>query len=160
MFGNMLKHPVDVAAIILRVGVALVFLFHGLLKVEVGTESSAQLVSGMSKATMLAVGWAELVCAVLIGIGLLTRLAALVLAVLQAVAITVVSGSLRPHVVRSGPGQADYLSIGAEFNLALIAMCLALIALGAGHISVDHLIAKRLAARRSSPAALPVPAAG
>jgi putative oxidoreductase len=160
MFGNMLKHPVDVAAIILRVGVAVVFLFHGYLKVEVGNESPAQLVSGMSATTMMAVGWAELVCAILIAIGLFTRVAALVLIVLQAVAIGLVSGSMMPHVVRSAPGKADYLSIGAEFNLANIAMCLAMIVLGAGHVAVDHVIHKRLAARRGAPVARPLPAAG
>ena len=74
-------------------------------------------------------------------------------------AIATVSGGLRPQVVRSSPGPADYISIGAEFNLALIAMCLAIIALGAGHIAVDHLIAKRLAARKPAPTAQPVPAA-
>ena len=158
MFGNLIKHPVDAAAIILRVGVAVVFGFHGYLKVMVGNQSSEQIVSGMSPSTMLAVGYAELVCAVLIAIGLFTRLAALALIVLQAVAITTVSGSLMPAVVRSQAGKAEYLSIGAEFNLALIAMCLALIVLGGGHVSVDHVIAKRLAARRTAPAARPVPA--
>ena len=160
MFGSMLKHPVDVAAIVLRVGVAVVFLFHGYLKVEVGNDSAAQLVSGMSPTTMLAVGWAELICAGLIAIGLFTRVAALVLIVLQAVAIAMVSGHTMPHIVKSAPGQSDYLSIGAEFNLALIAMCLSLIVLGAGHVSVDHVIHKRLAIEKDAPTARPVPAAG
>jgi uncharacterized membrane protein YphA (DoxX/SURF4 family) len=114
----------------------------------------------MSSTTMLAVGWAELVCAILIAIGLFTRVAALVLIVLHAVAIATVSASMMPHIVKQSPGKADYLSIGAEFNLANIAMCLALIVLGAGHVAVDHVIHKRLAARRGAPVARPLPAAG
>ena len=159
MFGNLLKHPVDIAAIILRVGVAVVFIFHGYLKVVVGNESATELVSGMSSSALMAVGWAELACGLLIAAGLLTRVAAAVLIVLQAVAITTVSGSLMPHVVRPQPGRTAYISIGAEFNMALIAMCLTLVVLGGGHIAVDHLIAKRLAARRGAPPTPPVPAA-
>jgi uncharacterized membrane protein YphA (DoxX/SURF4 family) len=160
MFGNLMKHPVDVAAIILRVGVALVFVFHGYLKVVVGTESPAQLVSGVSQSTMMAVGWAELALAILIAVGLFTRPAAVALIVLQAVAMGLVSGTqMMPQIVRA-QGKAEYLTIGAEFNMALISMCLALVVLGGGHIAVDHLIAKRLAARRAAPVARPVPAAG
>jgi uncharacterized membrane protein YphA (DoxX/SURF4 family) len=147
MFGNLLKHPVDVAAVFLRVGVAAVFLFHGYLKVVVGNDATSELVSGMSTSAMLAVGWAELICATLVGIGLFTRPAALALALLQVAAITVVSGSLIPQVVRTENG-ARYISIGLEFNVAMIAMCLALIALGAGLFSVDHVIANRIQARR------------
>jgi putative oxidoreductase len=107
---------------------------------------------------MLAVGWAELGLAILIAIGLLTRIAALVVIVLQAAAIALVSGDLMPHVVRQAPGKADYLSIGFEFNMANIAMCLALIVLGAGHFSVDHMLAKKMRAGGAMPSGQPVPA--
>jgi putative oxidoreductase len=143
MFANLLKHPVDVAAIILRVGLATVFIFHGYLKIVVGNQASSELVSGMSPDTMLAVGWAELICAVVVALGLFTRVAALALIVLQMAAIAVVTGSLMPHVVRHEPGKADYISIGVEFNMALIAMCLSLFVLGAGLFSLDHLMAKK-----------------
>src|SRR4051812_25950214 len=151
MFGTMLKHPVDVAATILRVGIAWVFIFHGYLKVVVGNESTSELVSGMSTSAMLAVGWAELLCGILVGIGLFTRIGAAALIVLQVAAISVVSNSLIPTVSRSTPNKADYITIGLEFNIALIAMCLALIALGAGHFAVDYMIAKRLRGRGVSP---------
>jgi len=157
MFGNLLKHPVDVAAVFLRVGVAVVFIFHGYLKVVVGNDATSELVAGMSTTAMLAVGWAELICAVLVGIGLFTRVAALALILLQVAAITVVSGSLVPQVVRTQSG-ANYVSIGVEFNMALIAMCLALIALGAGLFSVDHVIANKLQARRTGAMPRAVPA--
>lgn len=160
MFGNLLKHPQDVSAVILRIGLAVVFVFHGYLKIVVGVQGSSELVSGMSPDTMLAVGWAELALAILIAVGLFTRVAALAVIVLQAAAIALVSGEMTPHVVRHAPGKADYLSIGFEFNMANIAMCLAIIVLGAGHFSVDHMLVKKWRASGSAASGQPVPAGG
>lgn len=158
MLANLLKHPLDVSAVILRIGLTVVFVFHGYLKIVVGNEGTSELVSGMSPSTMLAVGWAELALAILIAVGLLTRVAALLLIILQAAAIALVSGDLMPHVVRQAPNKADYLSIGFEFNMANIAMCLALIVLGAGHFSVDHVLAKKWRAGGMMASGQPVPA--
>ena len=83
---------------------------------------------------------------------------ALALIVLQAAAIALVSGDLMPHVVRQAPNKADYLSIGFEFNMANIAMCLALVVLGAGHFSLDYMLAKRLRAGGAMSSGQPVPA--
>ena len=79
--------------------------------------------------TQYAVAWGELLGGVSLLVGLLTRLAALGLIVIQVGAIWTVTGLHGFSVTRGG---------GYEYNLALIAMCLALVIMGGGTWAVDR----------------------
>jgi uncharacterized membrane protein YphA (DoxX/SURF4 family) len=76
-----------------------------------------------------AVAWGELLGGVALLVGLLTRVAALGLIVIQVGAIWTVTGMQGFRVAQGG---------GYEYNLALIAMCLALVVMGGGTCAVDR----------------------
>jgi uncharacterized membrane protein YphA (DoxX/SURF4 family) len=95
----------------------------------------------------LLVAWGELVGGIALLLGLLTRLAALGLIVIQVGAISTVTWEQG----FSAAGGAGY-----EYNLALIAMCLAVLAVGAGAWSLDGRLWRRRRAAVEKPA---VPAA-
>jgi uncharacterized membrane protein YphA (DoxX/SURF4 family) len=76
-----------------------------------------------------AVAWGELLGGVALLVGLLTRVAALGLIVIQVGAIWTVTGLHGFSVAQGG---------GYEYNLALIAMCLALVVMGGGTCAVDR----------------------
>jgi putative oxidoreductase len=89
-----------------------------------------------STSIQMAVAWGELIGGVALLAGLLTRVAALGLLIIQGGAVytlTQLSGfSL------GAPGGGGY-----QFNLALLAMCLALILMGGGKLSIDHVFTQR-----------------
>jgi uncharacterized membrane protein YphA (DoxX/SURF4 family) len=98
----------------------------------------------LDSSVQLLVAWGELVGGVALLLGLLTRVAAVGLIVIQIGAIATVTF------------QRGFTSLGGagyEYNIALIAMCLALILLGGGALAVD----RRLWRRREATAAKPVP---
>jgi uncharacterized membrane protein YphA (DoxX/SURF4 family) len=96
-------------------------------------------------AAQLAVAWGELLGGVALLLGLLTRLATLGIIIIQVGAILTVTRYR---------GFVSLQDVGAEYNVALVAMCLALLVTGAGALSVDH----RLKARRKAlPAQQKVP---
>lgn len=80
-------------------------------------------------AIQMAVAWGELVGGIALVLGLLTRLSALLLVVIQMGAITTVTWEKGFSFAEGG---------GYEYNLALIAMCLATALLGGGRLSVDR----------------------
>jgi uncharacterized membrane protein YphA (DoxX/SURF4 family) len=82
----------------------------------------------------LAVAWGELLGGIAMALGLLARLAALGLIVIQAGAIWTVTYALG-FAMDAGPGY--------EYNIAIIAMCVALVFLGGGRLSVDHLFRRK-----------------
>src|SRR4051794_29195834 len=79
------------ASLILRLGLAAIFLVHGWIKLDVGMDQSAELIAGVSRSTQTAVGAAEFVCGLAMLVGLASRLAAVVLGVIQFGAIMLVS---------------------------------------------------------------------
>jgi uncharacterized membrane protein YphA (DoxX/SURF4 family) len=84
-----------------------------------------------SFAVQYAVAWGEVVGGVLLLLGLLTRLAALAMVVIQLGAIYFVTG---PFGMMRGPG------VGYEYNLCLVVMCLCLVIMGGGGWSIDHFL--------------------
>ena len=136
MMTNLLAPKVDLAALIIRLGLAAIFIVHGYFKVY----QDNPLLEQMDMSTQLAVGWAEIICGLALAGGLLSRPAALVMIVVQVAAIVLVTGSRAlsgPAIQATG---ADYTKVGPEFNLALIAMCVGVILLGSGSVSVDHFL--------------------
>src|SRR5438445_8561295 len=122
MRAKLLKPQVDLAALILRLGLAAIFVVHGVIKVM----QTSPLRPEWSMSTQALVGWTELVAGAALALGLFSRLAALALAVTQVCAIVLITGqyALRgPVIERTG---ADYMKVGPELNPVLIAMCLRL----------------------------------
>jgi uncharacterized membrane protein YphA (DoxX/SURF4 family) len=97
--------------------------------------------------TQLAVAWGELLGGLALVLGCLTRLAALLLIVIQLGAIATVTWARGFSFAEGG---------GYEYNVALIGACAALVFLGGGALSLD----RRLAGRRGRAAAAHTTPAG
>lgn len=127
MFDTFAKNTL--APLILRCGLAVIFIFHGLGKVNADTDWGANWAQGADApagAVQMAVAWGELVGGIALALGLLTRLAALGIAAIMAGAIATVHWP--KFSLQDG---------GFEYNFALIVMCAALIVTGAGSLAVD-----------------------
>jgi uncharacterized membrane protein YphA (DoxX/SURF4 family) len=95
----------------------------------------------------LAVAWGEVAAGVALLLGLLTRWAAAGLVIIQAGAIATITG-VKGFAL--GAGEAGY-----DYNVALLAMCVCLILLGGGTLSLDRWRASR---RKTAPG-VPAPQA-
>ncbi len=143
-------HP-DLGALLLRVGLAAIFIFHGYHKVVLVVDGSTW-TSDLSLTTQTVVAWGEFVAGLALLVGLLSRLAAVGSIVIQGGAIAMVTGArdfVSHDFTRKG---FDFLRIGYEYNVAIIIMCLAVIVLGSGKFSLDHCLFRR----RNAPAAAAV----
>jgi uncharacterized membrane protein YphA (DoxX/SURF4 family) len=98
-------------------------------------------------AVQFAVAWGELLGGAALLAGALTRFAAAGLLIIQIGAIAIVT-SARGFSFTAGGGY--------EYNLTLLAMCLVLILIGGGKLSVDHVFTKR---RKRKTTATTAPAA-
>ena len=138
----MKKWTIDVSAFLLRLAAGLIFFPHGWGKVfgAGGPATFAQDMPSYGVPAFLGyvAAYAELVCAVLLIAGLLTRLDALLLACTMFVATFIVQ---LPDALRDPQGGGNKLFAalhGIELPLALLAICLALMLLGAGRLSLDY----------------------
>src|SRR5262249_60631899 len=104
----------------------------------------------------LAVAWGETLCGLLPLVGLMSRLAAVGLAAIQVGAIMVQTRQfdfIHIEYIKHNPARAP---TGSEYNFALIIMCLAVVVLGSGLLSLDCLLKnyyRRRKARQPSPQA-------
>lgn len=125
-----LPRSYDAGLLVLRLWFGLMLFFnHGLLKLTHFSQMSRHMPDPLhigSEATLILALLAEVVCALLVVIGLATRLAALYIAIELGIAFMLVH-----HLKLSGPGSGElaYLYIGA-FLVLLIA--------GPGRHSVDR----------------------
>jgi uncharacterized membrane protein YphA (DoxX/SURF4 family) len=85
-------------------------------------------------AAQLAVAWGELLGGLAMLVGLLTRLAALGLIIIQLGAI---------YTVTFEKGFSVAGGLGFEYNVAIIAICLALLFWGSGNLSVDAMFRRK-----------------
>jgi putative oxidoreductase len=137
MFLNILKH--DVAPLVLRAGLGVIFLYHGsekALSAQAGWGTTWNPDPQMPAALQAMVAWGEFAGGAALLMGFLSRLAALGIAVIMAGAIVTVHG----------PKGFGLQHGGFEYNYALIMMCLAIMCTGAGRYSVDYLLWRRRAA--------------
>jgi len=81
--------------------------------------------------TQMAVAWGELICGVALLLGVFTRLSAVMMAIIQVGAIFTVTWA---H------GFSPPQGVGFEYNLLVIAACLALVLKGGGYLSLDRYI--------------------
>ena len=73
-------------------------------------------------------------------LGLLSRLAALLIIAIQVTAISLITGYHAMEGLKITKQGVDWMRAGPEYNLVLIVMCLAVILLGSGAMSLDALI--------------------
>jgi putative oxidoreductase len=133
----------DIAALVLRVCGGLIFLPHGWAKVA-GDGGAGQFAASIAEGYRIPVflghvaAWAEVVGAILLIAGLFTRLNAFLLAATMAVAVFVV---LLPDALYGIAADANRFFVGmtaVELPLAMLAVSVALVLLGAGRVSLDH----------------------
>jgi putative oxidoreductase len=130
------------APFVLRLGLAVIVLYHGAVKL-LATAGGIGWDNHLPGVIQAAVAWTELLAGAALVLGLLTRLAALGLAVIQVGAIILVTGRAGfgfSGQVSAGEGQSafNFLNVGTEYNFAIIVMCLTVMLLGAGALAVDH----------------------
>jgi putative oxidoreductase len=125
------------ALLILRLGLGIIFIYHGWPKLITHTHETLQAFPHMGFPSYFAyiAGIVELFGGALLIVGLFTRIAALLIAGEMAIAI------LRVHLPQGG-----IMAVGNyQFPLACAVGAFALVALGAGAISLDCAIFKNKA---------------
>jgi putative oxidoreductase len=133
----------DAAALVLRIVAAAIFLPHGWSKIA-GEGGSAVFAAGVAETYGIPVvlghlaAYAEVVGAILLLVGLLTRLDALLLAGTMFVAAFVVQLPDALFDVPPNAIKAFVVIRGIETPLAMFAICCALLLLGGGRWSLDH----------------------
>lgn len=126
-----------VGELILRLALGIVFLAHGLPKLKNPAELTGLLTKlGIPAAPLLAwlVALLETAGAVLLILGLATRIIALGLVIDMMVAIVTVKRSMAKSPFTSG------MSAGWDFELMLLATALAVVFLGSGPLGIDRYI--------------------
>lgn len=141
----MTKVTTDVAALILRLAAGAIFLPHGWSKIaaEGGTAAfAADMAANYGIPAFLGhlAAWTELAGAILLIVGLLTRLDALLLTGTMFVAAFIVQ---LPEALYEVPPDAikSFVVLRAiELPLALFAACAAIVLIGPGRVSLDALL--------------------
>ena len=141
----MSKVTTDVAALILRLAAGAIFIPHGWSKVasEGGPAAfAADMAANYGIPIFLGhlAAWTELVGAGLLIVGLLTRLDALLLTGTMFVAAFIVQ---LPEALYEVPADAikSFVALRAiELPLAMFAACAAILLIGPGRVSLDHLL--------------------
>ena len=145
----------DAAALLLRVVAALIFIPHGWAKVA-GEGGSAAFAAGMAEnyGIPLLLGhlaaYAELVGAVLLFVGLFTRVDALLLAGTMFVAAFIVQLPDALFEVPANAIKAFVILRGIELPLAMFAICCALVLTGGGRWSLDAVLRGMLGKRKAA----------
>lgn len=126
----------DTLALLARISVAAVFIYHGYAKV-MDIETYISMFAGMGISALLTyvVAYAELLGGIAILLGVLTRYAAALHAIIMIVAI---------YLVHFKNG-FNNMNGGYEFQLTLLLVSIGLVLAGAGAYSIDALLAKRKA---------------
>jgi putative oxidoreductase len=133
--------------LLLRAGLAVIFLYHGLHKVNEHTDWGLGWNPNLPGWQQALVAWGELLGGVALAVGFLTRPAALGLVAIMAGAIATVHWQYGFGLITglpSGPGEPPKL--GYEYNFALLVMLAAVFLLGPGTLSVDRMLRKARAA--------------
>jgi putative oxidoreductase len=126
-----------VAPLILRLGLAVIFIYHGWEKVSQGggTKWAGDMYPPY---VQFPVAWGEFLGGIALAVGFLSRLAAAGIIVIMVGAI---------HQVHWAKGFSLAQS-GFEYNFALIVMSAAVILLGGGALSLDYLMWRRRTAHQ------------
>jgi putative oxidoreductase len=145
------------APLVLRLTLATIFIYHGFDKVagkdnDLGSKWASKAWEQQREPppaalqfhiSQFAVAWGELLGGIALALGLLTRLAAAGLIIIQLGAI---------YTVTFQKGFSFASGGGWEYNFALLGMCLALIVGGGGWLAVDRLRPRRHRTQAQKPA--------
>jgi uncharacterized membrane protein YphA (DoxX/SURF4 family) len=118
--------------LLLRLGLAVIFLYHGLEKVSPEHQWGASWHGDFPMTLQLVTAWGELLCGLGFLTGYLTRLAAAAGAVITAGAIYLIHGKYG-----FGLQTGEAFQQGYEYKLALLVMCTAVLLLGGGTLALD-----------------------
>jgi len=147
----------DIAVLLLRVALALIFIPHGWSKVmgAGGVGAFVQDLPSYGIPTFLGyiAAWSELAGAILLAVGLFTRIDAFLLACTMGVATFVVQ---LPDALRDvQPGANRYFAAmhGIELPFALCAAAVAVAIIGPGRLSLDALIRDKVKKKAAAGAA-------
>jgi putative oxidoreductase len=125
------------APLVLRVVAGLVMAAHGYSKLAAGPSTFAEMLQGLGVPAPGFMAWVvtlvELVGGILLILGLITRIAGLLIAIDLAVAALLVKVDVG---LIAGPGEGA----GAELELTLLAATLALALMGPGPVSIDRAV--------------------
>lgn len=136
MLKDLFKSHIHLGSFLLRLGLACIFIFHGVLKAVQGGGSAWH--PTLTEATQLAVTWGELACGFSFLFGLWSRFAALGIVIIQVGAIIIERWRL-DFINTDFLRTIHATPTGVEYNFALITMCLAVLAIGSGMVSLDYL---------------------
>jgi len=139
MFDTVAKNTL--VPLLLRLVLAAIFIYHGLNLISSETNWGAGWANNMpnrppqleSAPAQLAVAWGQLIGGIALGVGFLTRVAALGIIAIMAGAIYTV------HL----PHGFDITKGGYEYNVAIIVMCVVLVLTGGGTLAVDRVFRLR-----------------
>jgi putative oxidoreductase len=136
LFGESVRGAAGYAPLVVRVLVSVIMVAHGWQKLQAGPEGFGQALAGLGVPLPVLMAYlvtfVEVIGGVLLIVGLLSRLAALLLTIDLVVAVLLVKvniGLLSP---------ADGSGVGYELDLALIAGLLVVVLAGPGRLSVDQ----------------------
>src|SRR5438309_7392769 len=140
----MSRRGLDVAALVLRVAIGLIFIPHGYSKVF-GAGGAASFAADLPSYHIPAflgyiAAYAEFFGAILLIAGLVTRLDAFLLACTMAVAVAVVQLPDAMNGAQPGANKFFEAMKGIEMPLSLFAACTALVLIGGGRISLDAVL--------------------
>lgn len=135
MFMDLLRN--HIAPLILRLGLAAIFLYHGWDKVSQGggTKWAGE---SYPPYVQFPVAWGEFLGGIALAVGFLSRFAAAGIIVIMVGAIVQVHGAKGFSLAEGG----------FEYNFALIVMSAAVILLGSGAFSLDYMMWRRRMAHR------------
>ncbi|PYQ30157.1 MAG: hypothetical protein DMF56_10175 [Acidobacteria bacterium] len=150
--GRMRKFAPDIAALVLRLAAGLIFIPHGWSKIsgKGAGAFAADIAANYHIPSILGhlAAWSEFLGAVLLIVGLLTRLDAFLLAATMFVAAFIVQLPDALYEVPPGSIKIFVALHGIELPLALFAICLSLLLTGGGKFSLDAIVFRRF--RRKS----------
>jgi uncharacterized membrane protein YphA (DoxX/SURF4 family) len=156
LWSDLPKQHVHLASFVLRLGLGAIFIFHGLLKLS--QDYGAHWSDRLPAAQQIAVAWGETICGFALFLGLLSRLAAVGPTIIMIGAIVLQTDRYHFINIEYNPNDPTRIPTGWEYNFALIVMCLTVIALGSGKVSLDYLIFNRFfRARTPQPVPTHVP---
>ena len=145
MFRKFLKTENDVAALVMRLTLAIVFFPHGAQKVlgwfgGTGAGATIQFFSkmGLPPVITVLVMAAEFGGALLLLVGFLTRLAALGIGCVMAAALIMVHSKVGFFMNWAGMQKGE----GFEYHLLALGLCIAVLIKGGGALSVDQALTR------------------
>ncbi len=137
MLAYLRKPHLDLGTLTLRLALAGVLITHGVIKLA--QKGGSNWTNELPEGTQMVVAWAELCGGIALGLGFLSRLAALGIIPIQVGAIALVSGPKDfIHSSFTAKEGFNFHRIGYEYNFCIIMVCLAVILLGSGKLSLDH----------------------